>query len=740
MIRPIIVLLVVLLSSSLFAQLGVPLKTGQKYVTAIVDHGSGWVQVKIFPGKPNDGTLSYPQKSFVSFNVNGKVYTNNDVGLSSPLPANTIILKDGVLTKRAGAKPNTDTVVCTWSNKDGVDLIQEIYPVLLEKSEQIVYRWKVLNKRSDSVIVAVQYLLDIQVGDGHYINERVPIHTRYSSNHANWDVYTPTTGTGIPSIYFAFQYPPPNSPSFSLGLSGMGYTDNSFANFGLTIPIRQTIGDWNDMIEMRWGPPVPLPNGSYTDGATLLEFNSFIATPNKEAMVASTSYGTGEYETCKGQLFGVIFYPLRIKQEGANLSPNPFTVDFFVFNPQQVSGAHNTEITLYVGSNLTITSPTPITNNGKTQTQLISVGGFIPPLGVGTASWTVQATKPTKCIGDITSSLNFWAESPGLGYPIFVNEGTGSDTCGHPIIVDCKSPLVDIFPPIIDNPVTVSRVKKYVSGHDNRVDVDTGMKMITWQPRGSADSTTFAVTVSPPVVQCTKTTYTVAIEQRDSTRGGCIDVIFTDCMGNTSDTTVCFESRTYVPPDTLAPLTFDHATINKRKKEFKVLDNRTDDKGLKEALYTVRDMDSAKVDFIPPLDSASKVVHVVVVSQTDTLHYGCVVFQISDYANNVTLDSICFTKDTSLGVSRNSANDVFTILGNPSSGKATVLLTIEKEQDIMLRIVDAIGREVRGVDVKGLRIGENYIPLTTSDLASGTYYVIVEIDDKQYAKTLKVIR
>ena len=139
MIRPVIVLLVALLSSSLFAQGGVPLKTGQKYVTAIVDHGSGWVQVKIFPGKPNDGTLSYPQKSFVSFNVNGKVYTNNDVGLSSPLPANTIILKDGVLTKRAGAKPNTDTVVCTWSNKDGVDLIQEIYPVLLEKSEQIVY-------------------------------------------------------------------------------------------------------------------------------------------------------------------------------------------------------------------------------------------------------------------------------------------------------------------------------------------------------------------------------------------------------------------------------------------------------------------------------------------------------------------------------------------------------------------------------------------------------------------------
>jgi hypothetical protein len=265
MIRPIIAALCSLfIAISAFAQGGIPLKTGQKYVTAIVDHGSGWVQVKEFPGNQSSGTYSYPQKSFASFQFNGKVFTNNDVGLG-PLPANTFIMKDGILQKIG------DTIRCVWPNKDGVDLIQEIYPVLLEKSEQIVFRWKVLNKRSNSVVVAVQYLLDVQVGDGNYTNERVPIHTRYSSNHANWDVYTSTTGTGIPSIYFAFQYPPPNSPSFSLGLSGMGYTDNSFVNFGLTKPIRQTIGNWNDMIEMRWGPPVPLPNGSYTDGATLPE-------------------------------------------------------------------------------------------------------------------------------------------------------------------------------------------------------------------------------------------------------------------------------------------------------------------------------------------------------------------------------------------------------------------------------------------------------------------------------------
>jgi hypothetical protein len=740
MIHPIILFVLLLISSSLFAQGGVPLRTGQKYVTAIVDHGSGWVHVKIFPGKNSNGTLSYYQKSFVSFNVNGKVFTNNDVGLSSPLPPNTFIMKDGVLTKRAGSKPNTDTIVCTWPNKDSIDLIQEVYPVLLEKSEQIVMRWKTFNKSSKSVVVAVQYLLDVQVGDQNYTNDGAPLLTRYGYR-PNWDMYTPTTGTGIPPYYAAFQYPLPNSPTFNPGISGQGYTDNSFHNFGNTKPIRQTIGNWPDMIQVRWGPPVPTPGGQYTDCATLLEFSASTIAPNKESLIAATSYGTGEFATCKGQLFGVAFYPLRVSQEGASLNPNPFPVDFYAFNPQQVSGAPNTEIMLRVGPNLTIVSPSPITDSGKTQRQNTFGGGWIAPLGVGMASWTVQATKPTKCYSDITSSLSFWGKSPALGAPIFLNEATGSDTCGHPIIIECKGPLADIFPPIIDNPVTVSRIKKYVSGHDDRVGIDTGMKTITWSPRGAADSTTFVVTVTPPLVQCTKTTYTVTVEQRDSTKGGCIDIIFTDCMGNTSDTTVCFESRIFVPPDTLPPLTFDHVTINKRKKEFKVLDNRTDDKGINQALYTIRDMDTAEVVFIPPIDSASKVVHVVVVSQTDTSHYGCVLFQISDMAGNVTFDSICFSApDTSLGVSMKTDKDIFAIIGNPSSGKATVLLSLEKPQNVTLRIIDAVGREVRQIDVKGFREGENYIPINTSDIASGTYYIITEMNGNRFAKTLKVVR
>lgn len=734
MIRPTIAVICTLfVATSLFAQGGAPLKTGQKYVTAIVDHGSGWVQVKVFPGNTIDGSYSYPQKSFVSFNVGGKVFTNNDVGLA-PLPANTFMLKDGIL-KKIG-----DTIRCVWPNKDGFDLIQDIYPVLFERSEQIVFRWKAFNKNSTSASIAVQYLLDVMVGDDNIVNDGSPILTRYGYR-PNWDVFTTSTGTGVPWFYATFQHKLPNSPTFDPGLTGVGYTDNTFANLGLTKPFRQTIGDWNKLIEVRWGPPTPLPNGQYTDAATLFEFNGATAIPNKETPLAATSYGTGEFATCRGQLFGIVFYPLRINWEPPNLVPYPFPVEMYLFNPQSVQGAPNTKVTLTVGTDLTITSPTPITNSGKRQQQEIQVGGFIPPLGVGIAQWTLQASKSTQCNGEIVSSLRFAAESPGLGYPIFVNEVDGSDTCEHPIIIECASPLNDKQPPILDPFVTTANGDKEITAHDDRIDIDTGLRIIKWTYKSDTDSSKFTISVTPPVVACSKAKHTVTLHQIDSVIGGCIDLTFEDCAGNKKDTTVCFESKTYVPPDTLPPLTFDHVTINKRKKEFKVLDNRTDDTGIKEALYTVREMDSAHVDFIPPLDSASKVVHVVVVTQTDTLHYGCVVFQISDYANNVTLDTICFTKDTSLAVGRNTTDAAnFQILGNPSSGKATILLTLESAQDITLRIVDPLGREVRRVDVKGLSQGENLIPLSTSEFASGTYYLTLEIDGKQFAKMLKVVR
>jgi hypothetical protein len=527
-----VLLLMFLPSLSAFAQGGL-LTTGQKYVKAFVEDGGGWVQVKIFPGKPTDGTLNFPRMSFVSFNVNGKVFTNNHVGLSSPLPPNTFILTDGTISSIPGIIPNTDTIRCVWLNKDSIDLIQEVYPVLFERSEQIVFRWKAINKSSHTAIIAVQYLNDVQVGDSLGFNDASKMLTTYGYR-PNWDLFSASIEKDVPWFYASFQFPLPNNPTFNPGVTGIGYTDNIFANLGLTKPSQQTIGDWKDLIKVRWGPPSPLSNGLYNDGATLLEFWEVEVNSSNEVLIGSTSYGTGEFEICKGQLFGMVFYPHRINWNPPNLNPNPFRLDFFAFNPQSTTEAPQTTLTLTVGNNLTIIGPSPIINNGKSQTQPVSNNGVIAPLGVSHASWTVLASNETQCKREIISSLKFTALSPGLGYPIFVDEIEYSDTCDHPIIIECTN-LSAIEPNIVDE--------------------------------------------------------------------------------------------------------------------------------------------------------AS-----------------------------------------------------FKLLGNPASDKATIQLTLEKSQDVTLRIIDALGREVRRVDVKGLPQGENLIPLQTSDLASGTYYVLLEFGNRQLTRSLKVIR
>lgn len=620
------------LSMAAFAQGGQPMKTGKKYVTGIVDPGSGWVQVKVFPGNQLDGSYSYPQKSFVSFSVNGKVYTNNDVGLPSPIPANTFIMKDGVLSRKG------DTIRCVWPNKDGVDLIQEIYPVLFEQSEQIVFRWKALNKTSNPASIAVQYLLDIQVGEGSNVNDGAPILTRYGYR-PNWDVFTTSTGTGVPWFYVAFQYKLPNSPSFNPGLTGQGYTDNTFANLGLTKPYRQTIGDWNRLIETRWGPPVPLPGGEYKDCATLLEFSGGTALQNKESFLAATSYGTGEFATCKGQIFGVIFYPLRIKWQPPNLVPDPFNIEFYAFNPQTVAGAPNTNLSLTVGPYLTITGPSPVTNGGKTQQQQVQVAGFIPPLGVGYASWTIKPEKVTQCSTDLYSSLKFLGTSPSLGYPIFVNEATGSDTCEHPIIIECANE--DKHPPTIDTFIRVDEFTRKFDVYDNRPVTDKGLKSITWLPQTGTDASKFDVSYLPAIAPCDKVKHTITVFQKDSTIGGCFDFTFEDCVGNKSDTTMCFIGKK-IPanPDTLPPIISIVEQIGKFDSTSPLCNSRLDSLVAREPRLTDRGLVSIFVTTFTNMELRSLPVtpgakeHFFAVRVIDSMYDGNITVRAMDLDSN----------------------------------------------------------------------------------------------------------
>ena len=563
------------INSAVFAQGGIPMKTG-KYlpngqgVTGIVKPGTGFVQVMIYPGIPSSSVLSFADKSFVTFLINGtKYFTNNDL-LS--LPANTQILSDGVLSMIE------DTIRCTWYNKEGVDLIQEIYPVVFEKSEQIVFRWKALNHNSTPTAVSLQYLLDLNI----HGNDKSKVLTR-SGYRPDWFQFN-NNPDSVPPFYIAFENNLPNPPTFDPGISGQGYLDNTFYKLGLTKPSRVTVGDWVEFIKVLWGPPIGF-SGDYGDAAILLEFPGGSAAKDKEALLAGTSYGTGEFERCIGQLFALEFYPHRIRWQDPNLVPNPFIIDMYTFNPSKTTSAPNTSITLTVDKDLTIITPNPITNGGKTQVQSV---GNIQPLGVGLTKWSVLASK-VDCLGSYLNSLKFNAAAGGLGYPIFLNEdGNGSDTCEHAITIECAQ--IDFLKPIAEKLDTSTPFIKTINARDNHAK-DKGLRSITWA-QVTGDSNNFYVSYTPVLsAPCDKMVHTITIKQKDSTLGGCIDFTLIDCVNLRTDTTICFPARPVAPtPDILPPVFAFVERLNKydtlegdcnfRFDSIIVTDSRPLDKGL----------------------------------------------------------------------------------------------------------------------------------------------------------------
>src|SRR5688572_1519596 len=116
------------------------LSTFNKYVIATVEAGTGYIGIAIPPPGAQAPRLSYYGKSFLSVNINGRIFTNNNIGINIQTDPRFA----GYLTNGINQKVG-DTISTTWYNKDGCDITQEVYPVLLDTSGQIVMRWKIRN-------------------------------------------------------------------------------------------------------------------------------------------------------------------------------------------------------------------------------------------------------------------------------------------------------------------------------------------------------------------------------------------------------------------------------------------------------------------------------------------------------------------------------------------------------------------------------------------------------------------
>jgi hypothetical protein len=714
--------LIVLTTLSAFGQGGVPLKTGKKYVIATVEQGTGWVQIKEYPGDNTNAVYSYRNKSYVSWKLHDHIFTNNDVGLPFPTPANTHIMNDGVLTKVG------DTIRCVWYNKNGVDLIQEVYPKQFEKSEQIVFRWKVKSYRSDTLNCAVQYLLDLQVGDQNSANDGPALVT--SSGYVDdWRIYSDSSTIKVPSFIQTLQYDLPNSPTFDPGITGLIQLDSTNGRqLGLQKPDSVTLGVWPELIQKQWGLPNPVPiHVAYHDRAMLFSWADKIIVKDNTSELGSMSYGPSDIPVCKGSAHTLSFYP-STRHYVAKPKPESFEITTHFYNTN-LFPLNDVVASLRVGKHLKITSPAQPLDSGRVQIQSVSNGGVIPAYGTSYAKWIVKIDTSRFPKDDFISSLQINLQSSTTDVILIPN-----DTCEQGIFFDL--PDYDSLPPLFTALPAIDSSTRRVSFSEIRT-LDSGLKSIAWTVTPPDDSTNLVITSQFIAGGCMKGIDTITILQKDTTRGVCIHFVAIDCAGNRSESTYCIEGKVFVPPDTLPPVIFDRVNVNKYHKEFKVVDNRPDDSGLSEILVMNFSLDTIRVS---TNGSGSKDTVQVKVWLVDSLMPGCAYFRITDMAGNVTLDTTCFVADTTLGVKDTRGDNNFSILGNPSSGRATIQLTLERAQDVTLRIVDALGREVRRLEVKGLSQGENLIPLQTSELASGTYYVLLEFGNRQLTRSLKVIR
>ena len=431
----IIVLLLILLSLPLAAN--AQLKTANQYVIATVDYGSGWLSVYVPDPKGGpDIPISYPDKSFISVQVAGKVYSNNDLTVAPHKP--DVLLNNGFVTK------NFDTVETVWK-EIGFDIVQDVYPVSFNASGQIVYSVKIVNHTGTPFVGQAQCLIDVSPNS----NDGGRLVTPYDYT-ANWTQY-PNAQNGIPWLFMGFERPP---TADTQGVIGTGYINDTIAPvpLGLAQPSSFDIVDWVNASDYAWGLPATAPWGSaYLNNAVLLQWpalaiNGGVNDTIRE--IARGCYGTGEYNVCNGNFTCYTFYPHQVifdmkKQKYIN---SPFIVESLIFNASMNASATQVFAHQRTGNPLIIAAPLPVDSNGLFDSQPIgnlhtaTTGGVIAPLDMAEVHW-LDSTKhfPSPMIDQTNIGISVTASGPftpdfvgGCAMPVIVQSTVDTVKSGFP--------------------------------------------------------------------------------------------------------------------------------------------------------------------------------------------------------------------------------------------------------------------------------------------------------------------
>jgi hypothetical protein len=597
------------------------LQTGNKYVVAHVLNDGGTIFIQVAPGRiGTDGQLNFLNKSYFSCKVGPTVYTNNNV--LAPIPANTKIL----------SSPDTlykivDTCYFVWRKRNGVDIIQEVWPVIvgnLFPTGQIVMRWKFKpNDTSQFITCAAQWLNDIDIGDPtdkrtFHVSSPVsftqvnatdgPIvllpqgYNSAGTYQAMWQQYPGSVSPTIPWFYDCPLFPLPGpSGGGGPGLSGFGYLDYPYPPINTIRPTYVTIGDWYTMAQMNFGHQSAgtwkMGSATGPDDAVLIEFAPVAVGGTSRVVVAGvTSYGLLPLYECYGTMYGLLTYNPHItwSKQTHTYSPTPDTAILYAVNPGFNGSANNSFYTLTGGLNLTVTANPAAIPYKQFSTQPIapSSGFAMAPGNVQEIDWFLKVDPPVYfCNSDFISSVKISGTDGNSSLsPAYTRPTDGTDTCEHPIFIGCAE--TDTLPPRITSLTgTTFTVDFDVSDNRTTPIIDRGLKSITWNfAKGTPSTTQFRYTIKidtdvVPLKPCYGdfNYHHISVVQKDSTVPACIDFQFIDCIGNEKDTEICFIA--HIPPelkDTLPPRTADDtvADCHLQKRSVRALEIRPLDKGI----------------------------------------------------------------------------------------------------------------------------------------------------------------
>ncbi len=113
---------------------------------------------------------------------------------------------------------------------------------------------------------------------------------------------------------------------------------------------------------------------------------------------------------------------------------------------------------------------------------------------------------------------------------------------------------------------------------------------------------------------------------------------------------------------------------------------------------------------------------------------------ISDSGNNLYVDDINILgiiSGTGGGIQQETSSGELLIFPNPAAGNFFVNFTVEKTSNVNLKIVDAVGREVKTLVNAEMNAGEYSFD---DNLEAGLYFIVLEKDNQKSAKKLIITK